>query len=335
MEDALYHPAFGYYTAGIREVGRDGDFSTSATLSGLLARAIAVWLREERRRCFGGETGRWHIIEIGPGNGLLHRDILRALGSEGRRGLRCHLVERSPALRRLQKRRLWRHWARVSWHDTPADALKAAGGDALIFSNELIDAFPVTLLQRDGDAWREVWLELFPDGKIGETLRPVSEEDPPVSSALDLPLPDGQRIEIHQSVRRWMLEWLPCWKNGAMLTIDYGDIAEKLYHRRPRGTLRGYRKHRRVEGLNIYQNIGTTDLTADVNFTDLIRFGGSTGLLPVSLEPQHAFISRRLPRVENSPVNVWLQNPAGPGGAFQCLTQRRLESSPGFPPRGG
>src|SRR5690606_20096595 len=64
-------------------------------------------------------------------------------------------------------------------------------------------------------------------------------------------------------------EWLPSWKSGRMLTIDYGATAETLYHRRPRGTVRAYLLQQRLEGPAIYENVGRQDLTADVNFTDL------------------------------------------------------------------
>ena len=32
MQEALYHPDLGYYSANIRGIGKKGDFSTSATL---------------------------------------------------------------------------------------------------------------------------------------------------------------------------------------------------------------------------------------------------------------------------------------------------------------
>ena len=57
-----------------------------------------------------------------------------------------------------------------------------------------------------------------------------------------------------------------------MLTIDYGNTAEALYHRQPAGSLRGYFLQQRLEGLAIYQHPGLQDLTADVNFTDLIEW---------------------------------------------------------------
>ena len=59
-----------------------------------------------------------------------------------------------------------------------------------------------------------------------------------------------------------------------MLTIDYGGAAEDIYHRRPRGTIRAYLLQHRLEGPAVYENPGRQDLTADVNFTDLIEWSG-------------------------------------------------------------
>ncbi|MCX6958973.1 MAG: class I SAM-dependent methyltransferase, partial [Verrucomicrobia bacterium] len=77
MQEALYHPRFGYYSAHIKDVGREGDFSTSATLDEGLGAAIASWIRLRSR-----ELG-WRdipVIEVGAGNGALARSVLGHLG---------------------------------------------------------------------------------------------------------------------------------------------------------------------------------------------------------------------------------------------------------------
>ena len=220
MEAALYDPDNGYYTANIRTVGRQGDFSTSATLGGELATAVGRWITEEWR--LAGR--RLPLIEIGPGDGSLHRSILSGFGWLERRRVDSYLVDRSPVLRQRQQETL-RKFRRVQWTESVSTALKACGGEALIFSNELADAFPASLLQRDGGVWKEVWLEIAgPEsprpGAIVETLRPC----PPglTSSAFSIPWDEGQRIEVLDAWRQWLHDWLPDWKSGTMLTVDYG-----------------------------------------------------------------------------------------------------------------
>jgi len=308
MEAALYDPKFGYYTRQIRSVGAQGDFSTSATLSPRLGQAIAHWITHE------AAGGCRHLIEIGPGSGALHQAVRQALGWRGRWHWKSHLVERSPRLEAEQRKILGRG---VQWHPDPASALQAAGGEAIIFSNELVDAFPVTLLQRNGGIWQEVWLELTPEGRAVETVRLGILRDLSLSAA---DFAEGQRIEVHESWGEWFQTWRPHWRRGTMLTIDYGGTADGLYHRRPQGTLRGYHQHRLLDGLALYRDPGHCDLTADVNFTDLIRLGESSGLLTVKLESQSEFLTRH--SQSDHPVSRRLADPHGAGGAFQCLQQR-------------
>jgi SAM-dependent MidA family methyltransferase len=68
---------------------------------------------------------------------------------------------------------------------------------------------------------------------------------------------------------------MPFWKAGRMLTIDYGNTVQNIYRRRPLGTLRAYHFQQMIQGSEIYRHPGQRDLTADVNFTDLIDWSRS------------------------------------------------------------
>jgi SAM-dependent MidA family methyltransferase len=142
MEAALYHPDLGYYTKRIRTVGARGDFTTWPGLDSSLARAVAAWLRE---RPLG------HVIEAGAGTGRLAAQVLHHLGWARRWRTTYHIVEISPVLREEQRKTL--KGRRIVWHDSMADALRAAGGRANIFSNELPDAFPCRVFVRQAGSW--------------------------------------------------------------------------------------------------------------------------------------------------------------------------------------
>lgn len=262
MREALYNPEFGYYTVHIRDVGRGGDFSTFVTLGDGLAKALAGWIIQNRAR---------DVIEVGPGNGELARRILHHIGWWRRIGIRYHLVDVDGPLRKAQDKRL--RGFRVRRHEGLREALRATGGRALIFSNELPDAFPSRVFEKTEAGWREVWVRFSAD-EVEEVLK---ETELPDSEIFNHPHPIGQRVEVHESYHRWLQSWAPEWKSGAMLTIDYGDTMPGLYHRRPRGTLRGYSFHQRLEGSDIYQAPGRIDLTADVNYSDLERWGSQLG----------------------------------------------------------
>ena len=302
MRDALYHPAFGYYALRIREVGRRGDFSTWPTLDRAPARAVAAWLSIVKPR---------HIIEVGAGNGRMADDVLRSLGWARRLRTTYHIVEVSAPLRALQQRLLGRR--RVVWHDDMAAALRAADGCAGIFSNELPDAFPCRVFVRKGDAWKELALRLEESG-LHEIL--IDCANLPESSAFEHPFPDGARIEVHESYRRWLASWAGHWKSGAMLTIDYGATMPELYHRRPAGTLRAYAHHQRLTGIDIYGAFGRRDITCDVNFTDLQRWGESFGWKADTLTSLGGFISKELPKVSLPPGFT------DAAAAFLALVQR-------------
>ena len=256
MREALYHERFGYYTANIREFGRRGDFTTWPNLSGSLAVAVGRWILGNK------SSERVEVIEIGGGNGELAASILQAIGWWKKP--RYHIVEISSRLRMVQQKHLG---SKAVWHATVGEALEACDGAAVIISNELVDAFPCRVFKKNADGWRELALRI--------------EEKAVVEEWISTPLPTstvfldswraGQRVEVHESFHVWLRAWLPDWKAGNMLTIDYGDLCPGLYWRRPNGTLRAYAHHQRLEGREAYAGFGIRDLTADVNFSDLQR----------------------------------------------------------------
>jgi len=314
MARALHDPQRGYYARRVQGIGAKGDFSTSATLSPLLGAAVALWLREESR----GMSEVRHVIEVGAGNGMLMETVKKSLGWWQRRRFQWHIVETSMSLRDLQKQRLG---GGVIWHDDLSSALSACTGRAFIYHNELLDAFPVTLLQWHEDQWQEVQVE-FSDGTARESLMPclLSPSERGDFSALQTqPQSPRQRVELHATVFDWLKGWAPAWQQGAMLTVDYGDVFPALYHRRPNGTLRAYLLHQRLAGAAIYQNTGRQDITADINFTDYRAWGKSLGWEEAAYLTQADFISSRLGASSSQ-----IMDSAGAGGAFKCMIQRKL-----------
>ncbi len=282
MQEALYHPAFGYYSAQIRNVGPSGDFSTSASLDPDLGRAIAAWIEDQAQHL------GWHlvpVIEIGAGSGALARSVLRHLNWKTRWRVNYKIHETSPVLRKLQERTL--RWRGVRWVSSLEETLKQNGGRALIFSNELVDAFPCRLFQKSREGWQELGLSISKEGTLSEKI--VGAAPPDSWFEQFASLPEGQRVERLDSYRQWLKDWSPFWKEGSLLSIDYGDIVENLYHRRPRGSLRAYYRHQRLTGRELYARFGKQDLTTDVNFTDLIQWGGELGWKNAPLLTQGEF----------------------------------------------
>jgi SAM-dependent MidA family methyltransferase len=306
MRRALHDPRRGYYARRIHGIGRRGDFTTAPMIGGSLARAVAGWAAAALR-----ETGCRDLVEIGPGEGVLAAAVWKHLPWSLRWTTRLHLVESSVALRGVQQARLGR---RARWHGHPSAALAACAGRAVVFSNELVDAFPARVFEKSATGWHELGVVMDDAGRVAERL--LESGGLPPSSSFDVDHPPGQRVEVHDSYRRWLGEWLPDWRAGRMLTIDYGNHAGALYHRRPRGTLRGYLLQQRLDGPAIYQNPGRQDLTADVNFTDLIAWSGKRARTRC-LQTMGDFIKDC---VTDDDAAI-LTDPAGAGGAFLVLDQ--------------
>ncbi len=305
MEAALYDPKFGYYTTNIANVGGPrADFSTWATL-GDLGRPLARWILAEKPR---GRTPL-QIIEVGGGDGSLAASVLKHFGWMKSRKVDYHIVEISGPLRTQQQKKL--KGKPVQWHASMGSALKACEGMATIFSNELVDAFPVNWLRWNGAEWEEVYVR-FSDGQgLSEEFR-TSQIRPGWQSA-----PFGQRVEIHQSYFNWLNGWLPDFKSGLILTIDYGGNSwESIYSKRLHGTLRGYFRQHRVEGAAIYQRFGRQDLTCDVNFQEITRHGNTHNLETISLENLLSFMNRYGENNPSAPESV---------EPFQVLIQRRTD----------
>jgi len=293
MAMALYDPHFGYYSTTIRDVGGDrGDFATSATLSGGLGRAIGKWIQSEQQH--HEWDGAISIIEVGAGNGALARSVLESFGWWKRRKIRYHIVDVSEPLREKQRAAL--RGLPVKWHTGITEALEAVDGKALVFSNELVDAFPAKWLRWSEieSRWHETFVTFSPEEGLGETFRSLPKLFPvDAYASLSLhSLTDGQRVEIQPLYQRWLANVTEQLAEGSLLTIDYGGDTEEIYDRRPAGTLRAYYRQERIEGSEIYQRFGKQDLTVDVNFDDLVAWGEDFEMETASLETQGEFLHR-------------------------------------------
>src|SRR5205823_3126363 len=91
-------------------------------------------------------------------------------------------------------------------------------------------------------------------------------------------------LEARDWIRRIAasLDW------GYHLAIDYGYLHREFYAR-PRGTLMCYWRHQASE--DPYVRIGEQDITAHVNFSDLIEAGETASLEPISFSSQMQFLT--------------------------------------------
>ncbi len=287
MAECLYHPDYGYYTTPRTRIGKEGDFFTSSSVHSVFGRLIARQL-EQMWRLLG--AGEFTIAEQGAGEGHLCLDILDALAEEFPdfyQALRYKIVEISPDHQHGQSVNLQRHLdaGKVSWAALP----DLQGMQGCFLSNELVDAFPVHLLDKQDGELKEIFVVNSEAGFV-EEVRPL--DNPTVDEYFALTgvsLLEGNRGEANLQALTWMEQVAAVLERGFVLTIDYGYPAEELFAPfRRNGTLLCYHKHQSNE--NPYQRVGCQDITAHIDFTALQRVGEKNGLQPLYLGEQYRFL---------------------------------------------
>jgi len=285
MEHCLYHPEHGYYMAARERIGKQGDFFTSTSVHSLFGRLVSRQLGQ-MWELLG--RGSFTVAEQGAGEGHLCLDILNALRDENPdfyRILRYRLVELSPDNRQRQRQLLEEHGERVDW----CSLEDLAGMEGCFLSNELVDAFPVHLVEKRDGVLKEVFVVAREDG-FGEDLRPVSTaEIEEHFRDLGTGPVEGNRGEVNLEAGRWMARVGRLLGRGFVITIDYGYPAEELYAPfRRQGTLMCY--HRHTSSDDPYRNIGCQDITAHIDFTSLQISGEREGLAPLYFGEQYRFL---------------------------------------------
>ncbi len=287
MQLCLYHPEFGYYMQDRERTGAQGDYFTSADLHPIFARLLArqaaeMWDLLERPAKFS-----W--VEMGFGRGLLAREFL-CFAATALPDFCAALDYVAIEPGRIRRERLLNRAADEGLRLRVAESLEELGSvTGCFFSNELVDAFPVSVVTRAGGKLKEVYVTAEGDA-LREKLGPIS--DPAIATAIARyanQLEEGHRAEVSLAAPDWMRSVAEKLERGFVLTIDYGERAERHYTlNRPRGTLLAYRRHAASE--DFFSAPGEQDLTAHVNFSALIDAGRDAGLEFTGLTTQEKFL---------------------------------------------
>lgn len=283
MGDCLSHPEFGYYPTR-DPIGANGDFITSPEISQMYGELIGLWLAEVWRLNGGPKETR--LIEIGPGRGVLMRDILRAarMMPGFPDALSVHLVETSPVLRDKQRETLSDICPNIQWHERLSDIPE--DGFTLVVTNELFDALPIRQFEMTATGWRER-LVTFDDAssRFGFTL---AAGPGPAEALIPKPAREGaKRGEVAEiapaawGIARNIAERVAR-LGGAALIVDYG------YDGPARGdTFQAVKAHEYVDP---FEAPGEADLTAHVDFGSLAHAAAGGGASVAPLSTQREFL---------------------------------------------
>ena len=279
MELALYAPGLGYYTAGARKLGRDGDFITAPEMTPLYGQTLARQAAEVL------DTGLDQILEIGAGSGALAAALLAELERLGRLPRHYYILEVSPDLRERERdllaERVPQLLERVIWLNRLPTLYQG-----LIIGNEVLDAMPVHLVRAAAAGAEEAGVTLQ-DGGFAWTWRPAGQ--PLRTAAEALALPPGYRSEIQLQACAFVRTLAQSMARGVILLIDYGFPAHEYYHaQRSEGTLMCHYRHR--AHADPFFLPGLQDITSHIDFSAVAHAGAHSGLQLLGYTGQAQFL---------------------------------------------
>lgn len=254
----LHDPQDGYY-ATRPAIGATGDFITAPMVSQMFGELIGLWAVELWQRL--GAPERVRLVEVGPGDGTLMADALRAarLAPDFLQAVDLILIEPSAPLREAQARML----ADSDIHPRWVSSLDRIETDApvILIANEVLDCLPARQFVKTEDGWAERRVGVSDDGDLlfglvkitGGFRRP------------DYPVDPGQTIEISDQQAGFGrdLARLVRAASGAALLIDYGRARAGAGD-----TLQGLRRHQKVDPLT---DPGAVDLTQWADFPAVLE----------------------------------------------------------------
>lgn len=279
MELALYAPGLGYYTAGARKLGREGDFTTAPEMTPLYGQTLA------RQAAAVLESGLDQILEIGAGSGALAAAMLAELERMDRLPRQYYILEVSPDLRERERDLLAlkvpQLLERVVWLNRLPTLYQG-----LIIANEVLDAMPVHIVRAGAESVEEAGVG-WQAGAFAWTWRPAFGELRAATEALRLA--EGYQTEVQLVACAFVRTLAQSMARGVILLIDYGFPAREYYHaQRSEGTLMCHYRHR--AHADPFFLPGLQDITSHIDFSAVARSGEEAGLELLGYTGQAQFL---------------------------------------------
>jgi len=288
MDFALYHREYGYYTSGNVSIGRRGDFYTSPYVHSAFGEVISNFILKGFSYINAPVPT---IVEIGSGNGTLARDILYALKRKNAalyERLEYISVEMSPALIETAREALNDHIEKLRFINSLSE-IENECVEGVVISNELFDSIPFHRAVIEQGELREIYVSLD-DNNFIETVGELSTRGlKEYIGEYALEFEEGQQMEINLRAGRKIAQISRILNKGLLLTIDYGYRAPELYNpSRMNGTYKCMKDHTINE--TPYTEIGKQDITAHIDFSNLISEGASLKLKKIKYTTQGQFL---------------------------------------------
>lgn len=283
MNIALYDKNNGYYSGGKAKIGKEGDFYTSPHVHSAFGEVIANFILKTKK--FLGKEDLT-IIEIGSGKGYLALDILNHISActDEIKNINYIIIEKysDNLVEEINK-----YKNNIKIYNNINELSDSINGIAI--SNELFDSLPFHKIIYKDNHLQEYYLDYI-DGKFTEVIKDLSH--PGISEYIDrydLNFSNLKQLEVNLLAGKYLEEISKVLNSGFILTVDYGYLSEELFsNEKPQGTYRCFYNH--SVNRNTYQNIGNQDITADVDFSNLILKGNELGLEELKYTTQAQFL---------------------------------------------
>lgn len=334
MQMALYHPKYGYYNSDKERVGRFGDYYTSPTVHRIFGGLIAKQI-EEMWRIMG--EGSFTVVEMGANKGWLCHDIVQCVMNEYPEfydNFHYIIVESNPYAREKQRLLLESIHVtdgKVSWHTYSEDGFSFDGIQGCFLSNEFVDALPVHRLKVKNKVLQEIYVSYNNSGFFEIDDEASTQALKKYHEISQIHLNEGQGCEVNPGAAEWLKHVSEKLRKGFVLTIDYGDTTDGIYRENGSdGTLRCFYNH--TVNQNYYERLGEQDITAHVDFTNLMNTGKSLGLEVTGFTKQSHFLIALgiLENLNNTKKDIEtilkvknLFHPEGMGDIFKVLIQHK------------
>ncbi len=290
MNSALYEPGLGYYSAGSRKFGPEGDFVTAPETSVLFSQCLAHQCAQVLN-----ELGSGIILELGAGTGVMARDLLLELEKLNSLPEEYYILEISADLKQRQQALLNESIPHLVERLVWLESLPEKALTGIILANEVLDALPVQRFIKTSGISKEMkvglahishplsggekcghdnndftWVDDNADPELLKALEQIENE-------LSVPFPQGYISEINMNLGKWLSAIEQVLERGVMLFIDYGYTASEYYHpERTEGSLLCHYRHRVHANPFFYP--GLQDITTSVNFTAVAECADTLGL---------------------------------------------------------
>ena len=301
MNFALNDPINGYYGSGKAELGSQGDFVTSPSLSDdfafFVGKQIEEWLIQLKSNHLCDQ--KLFVIDFGAGDGSFMSGLIKYLlesSNNSSEGVSFVIIEPNKGMIEKQKMKLKEFLSLgidILWKGL--EEIEGNNINGIFIANEVLDALPVERITfSKGKLFRQaVSIDKISSRLFFDKLPITNELEKSIKLAesklgITIPpedAPEGWTTEWHIDNSEWLKGIYEKINNGILLIIDYAKEAKNYYGlRNSNGTIISYKNQKTSN--NILESPGNCDITSHICIETLINDAVTLGFKNIGTTKQ-------------------------------------------------